>query len=84
MQIPEKHRKEIERIMAHSECPAGFACYTSGFRNLCKAADANVEGFANCLDESVKTQPCRFSLPFGYQYFCRCPLRVYLAKNMHI
>jgi hypothetical protein len=84
MQIPERNKKKIDEIMAHFKCPADFACYKSGFRNLCKASDISVEGFANCLEESVKTRPCRFSLPFGYQYFCRCPLRVYLAKNMHI
>jgi len=84
MQISEKHREEIEQIIAGFECPKDFVCYKSGFENLCKAKDANIEGFTYCLGEARRTELCPFSLSFGYRYLCKCPLRVYLIKNLNI
>jgi hypothetical protein len=39
-----------------------------------------LDTYADCLDPSRQT--CEFKVPFGHGTFCRCPLRVYIAKNL--
>jgi hypothetical protein len=84
MQMSDKHSREIEKIVAASECPRGFACYRSGFENVCKAEDAGLDGFAYCLEEADDAQRCQFSLSFGYRYLCKCRLRIYAARNLKV
>jgi hypothetical protein len=76
----EKHKKEIEKIIARFKCPKDFECYKSGFKNLCKAKDIGLEKYLECLKKDPGD--CVFSLSFGYSYLCKCPLRVYIAKNL--
>jgi hypothetical protein len=76
-----KHKEQIEAIIGGMECPKDFLCYKSGFENLCKASNVDYESLLDCLEENA--QNCVFALSFGFSsYFCRCPLRVYLAKNL--
>jgi len=84
MPITDKHRLEIEKIMADSQCPADFACYRSGFEDVCRAKDAGLDGFAYCLEEPAEAQRCRFSLSFGYRFLCKCRLRIYAARHLGI
>ena len=72
-------KKAVEDIMSQIQCPKDFECVQSGFRNLCKARDVDLEEFLVCLEEHPKE--CTFSIQFGGAFFCQCPLRVYLAKN---
>jgi hypothetical protein len=73
-------RKEILEIMNQFECPKGFNCYKSHLDVLCKARDIGLETFLECLEENP--QYCHFAVPFGYTHFCKCPLRVYIAKQL--
>lgn len=84
MQITVKHQKDIERIITDIECPKDFVCYQSEFEHVCKAKDIGLENYLDCLGEATSTMLCPFSLSFGNSYMCRCPLRVYLAKNLNI
>ena len=77
--MEQTYEKEIEEIIGQTACPKGFACHRSAFEVLCKAKDIGVESFVVCLEE--EPFECKFSLPFGYSYYCRCPLRVYVAKK---
>lgn len=61
-------------------CPKDFACYASGFENLCRAKDIGLETYLGCLDENP--QACKFSLFFGYSCYGESPLRVYLLKKL--
>ena len=72
--------KQIEEIIGRMKCPNDFRCWESGFEALCKARDIGQESFLECLEENP--QECKFSLSFGYSYFCQCPLRVYIAKEL--
>ena len=78
--MEEDQRKEIEEIINHFKCQKGFQCYKSHFDALCKAKDIGLETFLECLEEAPRS--CQFSVPFGYGYFCQCPLRVYIAKKL--
>lgn len=82
MQIREKHNREVQKIMAETQCPRDFACYKSGFEDLCEAKDAGLDGFAYCLEEVPFAGWCKFSLSFGKRQLCRCRLRIYIARNL--
>ena len=74
------HKKQIQRIMDQMKCPEDFKCYKSGFKDGCKAKDIGIKTFVECLEENP--QECKFSMPFGYSYFCQCPLCNYIVKKM--
>jgi len=74
--IPE----QIEEMIDGLQCPKEFSCYTSGFKNLCKARDIGLESFVACLMKDPFA--CKFSLLFGGIFFCQCKLRVYIAKKL--
>jgi hypothetical protein len=74
-------RKQIEEIMDVLKCPKEFICYTSGFRNLCKAKDIGLESFVMCL-MTPDSPACRFSVDFGGAFFCQCPLRVHICRKL--
>jgi len=77
----EEFRTRIEEIIGTMECPKDFACYTSGFEDLPRTRDFGLDDCLECLESD--RQPCRFSLAFGYGHFCRCPLRLFVAKTLH-
>ena len=78
--MEESHEQEIEKIISQTSCPKGFTCYKKGFHSLCKAKDVGLESHVQCLDSN--SNGCAFSVRYGYSYYCRCPLRVYVAKNL--
>jgi len=84
IQIQEKHRKEIEHIIADLECPKETPCYRSEFKNLGKAKDAGLDNFTYCSEGDLDAILCHFSMSFGEKYLCKCPLRIYLAKHLNI
>jgi hypothetical protein len=77
----DQEKKKIAEIVGNMECPKMFKCAESGFKNLCKAKDIGLEKYLECLEENPSK--CLFALPFGYNHFCQCPLRVYLLKKMN-
>jgi hypothetical protein len=79
--MEQDHQKEIERIIGQLKCPKDFVCYKSGFETLCKAEDVGMESYLACLEEH--SFECKFSVGFfGDRYYCACPLRVYIAKEL--
>ena len=78
--MKEADKRQIAEIMSQMQCPKDFECYKSGFEDLCKARDIGMEQFLVCLAENPRE--CKFSLPFGEGFYCNCPLRVYIAKNL--
>jgi len=71
---------QIEKMIGGCTCPKDFLCYKSNFRNLCKAKDIGLESFIACLVRDP--MECKFSLLFGGVFFCSCPVRIYIAKNL--
>lgn len=71
--------KEIEKIMGEMKCPKDFECYKSGSNDPHRTRDVGIESFLECLQENPNG--CEYSLSFGYSWFCRCPLQMYLVKQ---
>ena len=82
MEISQALKSQIEEIINNMECPKDFACYKSGFTNVCKAKRATVSPLLECSEEHPEM--CRFSLKFVQTYFCECPFRHYIAKGLGI
>jgi hypothetical protein len=79
-QLPDDINKEIGKIIDGLKCPKDFTCYKSGFQNLCRAKDMELEHFLVCLNRNLKE--CKFSLYLGGALLCQCPLRIYIAKKL--
>ncbi len=77
--MEEDQRKKIEELIGQIKCPKAFKCYTSGFEDLCRSRDIGLDSYLECLEEEPRR--CTFAFAFGHTYFCKCPLRVYLAKH---
>jgi hypothetical protein len=83
IKMKEEDSKRIQDIISGMQCPKNFKCTESGFEDLCKAKDFGDEESLQCLEET--SPPCPFVGVYNYGFqmrFCRCPLRVYLAKNL--
>lgn len=80
MALTDKQRKRIEKIITSMQCSKDFKCYKSGFKNICKAKDGGLNGYAYCSEGAYV--PCEFKVHYAYNILCKCPLRVYVAKNL--
>jgi hypothetical protein len=78
--MEQHHEKELREIMGSLTCSKDFTCYNSGFKNLCQAEDIGLKSFIQCLEEHP-TQ-CEFSIDFYGSYFCKCNVRIYVAKEL--
>jgi len=81
--MKEEGREKIDEILGKMRCPKDFKCMDSGFEDLCKARDFGADEQLLCLEE--KSVLCHFAVEcnLGIRLrFCRCPLRVYLAKYL--
>jgi hypothetical protein len=76
----EKVVHAIEDIKGRMDCPKNFECVRSNFDNLCQARDFGLKNYVECCE--ADPQRCGFALSFGETYFCKCPMRVYIAKTL--
>ena len=78
--MEEKVVDAFEDIKTQMECKKNFECTESEFAVLCKARDFGLKDYIECLE--AEPQRCRLAVSFGAAYFCRCPMRVYIAKTL--
>jgi hypothetical protein len=82
LRMEQDHEKELQEIIGSFTCPKDFECYKSGFETLCKAEDVGMESYLACLEEHPLE--CKFLVGFlGDRYYCECPLRIYIAKELN-
>ena len=72
--------RQIEEIIRQIKCDKDFQCCKSGFEDICEAKDIGLPDSVKCL--SKHPGDCEYAFAFGDSYFCKCPLRVYIAKNL--
>ena len=80
MSITQEYKTQIEEITCGIDCPKGAQCLESGLENLCRIKYFGAKLF-ECCEENA--QSCKFSIHYGFGYFCKCPLRMYIAKNFY-
>lgn len=71
--------EEIDKLIRQMECSKNFRCKKWKFERLCKAADIGLDNYLECLEEDASY--CDFSFFFGNGKYCKCPVRIYLAKH---
>ena len=74
------HRKIIKEMLGEMKCPKNFRCMENGGNQVCRTRDLGIEKYLECLEKNPGD--CKFSIRFGHSYLCKCPLRVYIAKNL--
>ncbi len=72
--------RQIEEIISQMKCKKDFQCYKSGFKEICEIKDIGMPDSIICL--SKLPESCEYSFAFGDSCFCKCPLRLYIAKNL--
>jgi hypothetical protein len=70
--------KTAEEIMSSMVCPRNFACVKKSFENVLKSK-CFAGRFFTCTGSN--SNMCPYLLPFGYSYFCTCPLFVHIAQK---
>ena len=80
MEIIQEHKSQIDKIMSEITCQKDFACCKSGFEEIGKIWDVKTEGLLECLEED--SQDCQFSLSFGEEPSCLCPVRIHIANEL--
>jgi len=78
--MEDAHRIRIKEIKGEMDCPKGFRCLSPESESICKAKDLGMEEYLECLEP--KAWSCTFAVAFGSGHFCRCPMRLYLAKSL--
>lgn len=78
--MEKKTTKELEALMKEIRCEKGFKCCSAGSEDVCRVTDIGLDDYLLCLEE--KPQRCEFVVPFGDEYMCRCPVRLYLMKEL--
>ncbi len=74
------YKKKIENIVCRIHCTKDIKCYEANIENICKAEDIGLPMHLVCLEE--KPQTCNFSLSIGKEFYCGCPLRFYIAREL--
>jgi len=70
----------VEKIVGGMQCPKDFKCTRFAYEELCKAEDIGKENCLECLEKDHCE--CPFVIDVGYARLCRCPLRIYIGKNL--
>jgi len=76
-------RKEDERLEAlvrETGCKKDIGSLMSKPRDYCDCLDTGLRGFLECRREHPEL--CKYVFPFGHGFFCKCPLALYLFREM--
>ncbi|MDB9822901.1 hypothetical protein OAC89_04295 [Deltaproteobacteria bacterium] len=74
-------RQKIEPIKMQMKCPDPFGWVNNENEQLCKARDADLDTYIECIEEK-RYNMCKFNLSFSNIYLCRCPIRTYISREL--
>ena len=89
----QEHQAEIEEVAAKTECHFNFECLKSDLEHISKICvehipkvysefDAEFLWCIDCFGDDEK-KSCNYRLFCDEHYLCQCPLRQYIADNLH-
>lgn len=82
-QVDKQHERQLKQLMEHVQCPNGFKCAESEFRDVCRAMDIFGSGkLVMCLE--ALGEPCGFQVQHGHCTLCNCSVRCYLHKELGV
>lgn len=79
-------KRRILEIMTKIDCPQDFACYESGFKNVCKRKIAEYDespDYTQAVCNNNTDKSCTMRVSDGNINCCRCPLRLYVATYLN-
>jgi hypothetical protein len=79
-QMEQAHLEEIEKIIYGLRLPKNSEYYEPGVGFSCKANDVGLDAYVECLEMYSST--CPFSVSYAHSYYCKCPSRIYIAKEL--
>jgi len=72
-------REEVKSIIGSTKCSKDFNCLKSGFSDIRPVEDIGLPCYVKCLECELGS--CDFAVQFGGSVFCKCPVRVHIAKE---
>ena len=72
--------QRIKKILGSMSCSQDFRCMKAGYQDVCKAKDIGLDNYLKCLEP--EPWECEFATQCRSSVLCKCPLRVYLTKNV--
>jgi hypothetical protein len=74
------HMQEIEKAINGLKLREDCKWFKRGFGFSCKAKDVGLDSFVECLEKD--SCRCPFSVSYAYSFYCSCPPRVYIAREL--
>ena len=71
--------EKAKQILGVLECSKGLLCVKRGVEALCRARDTRLETYLECLEDD---HTCVLSVPFGNGFLCKCPVRMYIKREI--
>ena len=72
--------ERIEEIKCKMECPKNFDCLTSPIANRPKMKDVQMRSYIKILGKHPLV--CDSLVTFANSKYCKCPMQVYITKNL--
>ena len=79
-QMEHAHMQEIEKTINGLKLPGDCKWFKQGFGFSCKAKDIGLDSFVECLEKDSCW--CPFSVSYGCSSYCKCPSRIYIAREL--
>ena len=83
MQITAEARNKMQEITTQFPCQSKYKCYNSSLTDLSRVKKYGAEDLVQCLEKDLPKK-CGHSFSFGYKYFCKCPLRLYIVNEFNM
>lgn len=72
--------ERMETLIRDTGCDRDIRALLSRPDDHCRAVDVGFDAFLECHHE--QPQLCRFARSFGHAFFCRCPLSLYIRREI--
>ena len=82
MLVDAGQKKKVLQMVEDCGCNKACTCADSDFEDVAPVRHLTGSNLLECYTEKAKG--CKFGLPFGGTYFCRCPVRSYIKRELNI
>jgi hypothetical protein len=72
-------KKELDKIKKNVNCLKAFKCLQGDLKYICKAEDVGLEAHLKCLESNSS---CPFAVQVAEEFYCTCPIRIYISKKL--